>query len=55
MYFVSQINKGELLEKISNIRKEYADVVKEAQAIQEAQKVSFRMPLNSANVSSENE
>ncbi len=34
-----QINKGELLAKIADIREEYTDVVKEAQAIQEAQKV----------------
>ena len=36
-----QVNKGELLEKISDIRKEYAEVVKEAQVIQDTQRVTF--------------
>ncbi len=40
---ILQINKGELLEKISDIRKEYADVVKEAQAIQQTQKVRISL------------
>ena len=39
--FFFQVNKGELLEKISDIRKEYAEVVKEAQAIQDTQRVTF--------------
>ena len=40
-YLSLKVNKGELLEKISDIRKEYAEVVNEAQAIQDTQRVMF--------------
>ena len=46
VYLSLQVNKGELLEKISDIRKEYAEVVKEAQAIQDTQRVMFNLQLH---------